>query len=147
MAGYPQILPEPIERMNGDAAFTILVVEDDPEVRKVVTAQLGSMGHAIVEAENAASAIDILRSDRRIDLLFTDVVMPGDMSGLDLGARAQELRPGLTVLYTSGFTETALQDNVHVARVRNHLITKPYRLRDLARKVSEILSADKSSGA
>lgn len=133
--------------MNADAVLTILVVEDDPEVRKVATAQLGGMGYAIVEAEDAASAIDILRSDRRIDLLFTDVVMPGDMSGLDLGARAQEMRPGLTVLYTSGFTETALQDKTHVARVRHHLITKPYRLRDLAKKVREILSGGKSSGA
>ena len=133
--------------MTADVAATILVVEDDPDVRKVATTQLGSLGYAIIEAEDAASALDILRTDRPIDLLFTDVMMPGDMTGLDLGARALELRPGLMVLYTSGFTETSLQDKEYVAAIPHNLITKPYRLRDLAQKVSEVLAANKKAGS
>jgi CheY-like chemotaxis protein len=132
--------------MTADIVATILVVEDDPDVRKVATAQLGSLGYAIIEAEDARSALAVLHSDRTIDLLFTDVVMPGDMTGLELGHRAQELRPGLTVLYTSGFTEASLQDEAQVAAIRNNLITKPYRLRDLAKKVSEVLAAEKNAG-
>jgi CheY-like chemotaxis protein len=133
--------------MAAEVTATILVVEDDPDVRKVATAQLGSLGYTVIEARDAASALDILRSDRTIDMLFTDVMMPGDLSGLDLGRTAQELRPGLAVLYTSGFTETSLQDDGQIEDIRDRLIPKPYRLRDLARKVSEVLAARKIAGA
>lgn len=135
--------------MSADVTATILVVEDDPDVRKVATAQLGSLGYAVIEARDAASALDVLRSDRIIDMLFTDVMMPGDLSGLDLGREAQKVRPGLAVLYTSGFTETSLQDQDpgQIADIRDRLIPKPYRLRDLARKVGEVLAAHKIAGA
>lgn len=126
---------------------TILVVEDDPDVRKMATAQLRSLGYEIVEAADAESALAVLRDSPAIDLLFTDVVMPGDLTGLELGSRARELRPGLAVLYTSGFTEASLQDKAHVAAIRDNLISKPYRLRDLATKVSAVLAAGKGAGA
>jgi len=133
--------------MSPDAVATILVVEDDPDVRKVALAQLRSLGYAVIEARDAESALGILRSDRTVDMLFTDVMMPGDMSGVDLGREAQETRPGLAVLYTSGFTEMSLEDEGQIAEIRNRLIPKPYRLRDLARKVSEVLAARKITGA
>jgi len=122
-------------------AAVILVVEDNPDVRKVAVAQLASLGYATIEAEDTASALGILGGDRPIDLLFTDVVLPGDATGLDLGRQARALRPGLAVLYTSGFAETSFQDNAQFDTVRDHLIAKPYRLRDLASKVKEILLA------
>jgi two-component system cell cycle sensor histidine kinase/response regulator CckA len=124
-------------------AATILVVEDNPDVRKVAVAQLGSLGYGTVEAEDAASALTVLRSNQPIDLLFTDVVMPGGVTGLELGRQAQEIRPDLAVLYTSGFAAASLQDETQFAMIRNNLVTKPYRLRDLAKKVREILAAEK----
>jgi CheY-like chemotaxis protein len=130
--------------MAAEVPATILVVDDDPEVRRVATAQLGSLGYAVIEARDAVSALDILRTDRPIDMIFTDVMMPGDMSGLDLGRRARELRPDLAVLYTSGFTEAGIEDAEQLRAVRDHLVSKPYRLRDLAKKVKEVLAARKS---
>lgn len=121
-------------------AAVILVVEDNPDVRKVAVAQLASLGYATIEAEDAASALVILGGDRPIDLLFTDVVLPG-ATGLELGREARALRPGLMVLYTSGFADTSLQDNAQFEAVRDNLIAKPYRLRDLASKVKEVLLA------
>lgn len=125
---------------------TILVVEDDPDVRKMATAQLRTLGYEIVEAHDAESALDVLRAGRTIDLLFTDVVMPGDMTGLELGSLARELRPGLAVLYTSGFTEASLQGETKDEDIRDYLISKPYRLRELASKVSAVLAARRVAG-
>jgi len=79
-----------------------------------------------------------LRQSPDVDLLFTDVVMPGGMSGRDLGTAAQALRPSLRILYTSGYTENAI---IHNGRLDPgvHLLSKPYRRRDLARKVRQVL--------
>ncbi|MGE5538463.1 MAG: response regulator [Gemmatimonas sp.] len=131
---------------SGDSPYrssrgTILVVEDNTEVRNVAVGQLRTLGYAVVEAENASAALSILRTQQRVDLLFTDVVMPGGMTGLELGHEAQRIRPGLPVLYTSGFAETSLpQEEEFLARTV--LLPKPYRIRDLARKVEDALDAE-----
>jgi two-component system cell cycle sensor histidine kinase/response regulator CckA len=139
---------DPVAEPTGEpSAAIILVVEDNPDVRKVAVAQLASLGYRTVEAEDAASALTVLRSNQPIDLLFTDVVMPGGVTGLELGRQAQGLRPGLAVLYTSGFAAASLQDDAQFAMIRNNLVTKPYRLRDLAKKVREILTSDRKSAS
>ena len=123
---------------------TILVVEDNPEVRNVAVGQLRTLGYAVVEAENASVGLSVLRSQQRVDLLFTDVVMPGGMTGLELGHEAQRIRPGLPVLYTSGFADTTFpQEEEFLARTV--MLPKPYRIRDLARKVEDAMSADHMS--
>jgi CheY-like chemotaxis protein len=120
---------------------TVLVVEDNTDVRSVAVGQLRTLGYAVVEAENASAALTVLRSQQRVDLLFTDVVMPGGMTGLELGHEAQRLRPGLPVLYTSGFADATLpQEEEFLARTV--MLPKPYRIRDLARKVEDAIKAE-----
>jgi signal transduction histidine kinase len=120
-----------LERGRGE---TVLAVEDDDLVRAHVEDELTALGYRVVAATNAASALEILRSPAEIDVLFTDVIMPGGMSGAELGRAARTLRPGLNVLYTSGFTEDALMSS---GRLDPDvlLLAKPYRRLDLAAKL------------
>lgn len=116
----------------------ILVVEDNKQVRQHVTAQLGSLGYQIKEAASAAEALAIMDSGWPIDLLFTDVVMPGGMNGKQLADVARLRRPALRVLFTSGYTEDAI---VHQGRLDPGvvLLGKPYRRAELVAKVRQVL--------
>lgn len=117
---------------------TILVVEDDEGVRFTVVDILNELGYQVLKASDARSALVVLQSGMRIDLLFTDVVMPGPLTSTELARQATELMPGLAVLFTSGYTENAI---VHGGRLDPgvHLLSKPYRREDLARKVRQML--------
>lgn len=117
---------------------TILVVEDDALVREHVADQLRSLGYSVLTAQNGAEALDHVRSDRRLDVLFTDVVMPGGMNGRELADAARSVRPRLPVLFTSGYTENAV---VHHGRLDPgvHLLQKPYRRQQLAAKIRQVL--------
>ncbi|RED31286.1 PAS domain S-box-containing protein [Rhodopseudomonas thermotolerans] len=119
---------------------TILVVEDDAMVRSYVNAQLKSLGYTTLSVGNAAAALSIGQSDTSFDLLFTDVVMPGPMNGVQLAAEMAKLRPGLKVLYTSGYSENAL---IHNDRIDSDvlLLSKPYRRSDLARMIRRALAS------
>ncbi|MFN2348906.1 MAG: ATP-binding protein, partial [Thioalkalivibrio sp.] len=117
----------------------ILVVEDEDLVRAFVVRQLEALGYQVEEARDGDQAMDVLRHRHDIDLLFTDVVMPGRLNGLMLAEEARSLRPGLKVLFTSGYTQNARIDHGRLdAGV--HLLSKPYRRAELARKVREALS-------
>jgi CheY-like chemotaxis protein len=124
----------------------ILVVEDDELVRTHVTAQLRDLGYRVVAVKNGPEALEALRQIADIDLLFTDVVMPGGLNGRQLAEEALRLRPGLPVLFTSGYTENAI---VHHGRLDPgvNLLNKPYRRRDLATKVRKALSPDAGAGS
>ena len=115
---------------------TILVVEDDEAVRRVTAQQLKELGYEVLEAENARAALTILQRER-VDLLFTDVTMPGGVSGPDLAAKATAQDSGLKVLMTSGFTKATLRDNELVGKFE--LLGKPYRRQELAHRVHRIL--------
>jgi PAS domain S-box-containing protein len=117
---------------------TILVVEDNNEVRMVAVTILKGLGYRIVEADNGASAMAILRGGERIDLLYTDVIMPGGMSGVALAREARALRPDLPVLFTSGFAGAQIQEIAGPEKVEDFLI-KPVRRQELAHKIREIL--------
>jgi CheY-like chemotaxis protein len=127
------------------ASGTILVVDDNVDVRTVVVAQLHSLGFSFVEAGDASAALKILNGNQPIDLLFTDVVMPGGMTGLELGRQAQTIRKGLKVLYTSGFVDAPLQGSTQLAASQSNMLSKPYRLKELANKVERILLAETAS--
>lgn len=118
----------------------ILAVEDNAELRRVVARQLKDLGYRLFEAEDGAAALKILESEP-IDLLFTDVVMPGGVNGYDLARTAVSRWPAMKVLLTSGFPETRLNDNGGPP-VNMRLLIKPYRKDDLARALREILDAD-----
>ena len=117
---------------------TILVVEDDANVRKLAVRQLTDLGYQVLEAPNGKAALDIIDSGVAIDLLFTDVVMPGGMNGRQLAEAARERRPDLKALFTSGYTaDTILRHGTLDTGTR--LLSKPYRKRDLAAKIREAL--------
>lgn len=118
----------------------ILVVEDNGEVRKIVVSQLTDLGYRIVEAENAEEALAILRRDDAIDLLFTDVVMPGAMGGDDLARAARAIRPKLKLLLTSGFAKASIDQGPNSPLFENFL-SKPYRKSELAAKLRGVLDA------
>jgi PAS domain S-box-containing protein len=121
---------------------TILVVEDEDAVRKLVVRHLRSLDYRVIEAAEGATAAELLRGDEKIDLLFTDVVLPGGMTGRQLAEEARALRPDLRVLFTSGYTHNSI---VHQGKLDFgvHLLSKPYRREDLGRKIREVLGADK----
>jgi signal transduction histidine kinase/CHASE3 domain sensor protein/DNA-binding response OmpR family regulator len=121
----------------------ILVVEDDAQVRAAAVDTLSELGYAVLKAENAEQALAILSSGVTVDLLFTDVVMPGPISTRELARRAQELQPRILVLYTSGYTQNAI---VHNGRLDDDavLLSKPYRREDLARKLRAMLDGRKT---
>lgn len=116
---------------------TILVVEDDTLVRENLCRQLGDLGYGVHAAVDADEAMTILARQRDIDLLLTDVIMPGSMHGGELAKAAQALRPRLRVLFTSGYTENTI---VHNGRLDPGVafLGKPYRLRQLARKLRAV---------
>jgi len=118
---------------------TILVVEDDTLVRNFVTAQLHGLGYKTIAAADGRAALAHVESGQPFDLLFTDVIMPGGMTGRELADEIARRRPGTQVLYTSGYTDHAI---VHHGRLDEGvmLLTKPYRKSQLARMVREALS-------
>jgi PAS domain S-box-containing protein len=118
----------------------VLVVEDDALVRRYVVTQIESLGYTTLEASNATEALNILGNVTAIDLLFTDVIMPGPMNGRQLVEEALKRRPSLKILYTSGYTENAI---VHHGRLDFgvRLLAKPYRKSDLARMMRMALDS------
>jgi PAS domain S-box-containing protein len=119
---------------------TVLIVEDDALVRKYVITQITSLGYATLEAPNAAEALKIIENGATIDLLFTDIIMPGSMNGRQLADEALRRRPALKVLFTSGYTENAI---MHHGRLDAGvlLLAKPYRKSELARMLRTALGA------
>jgi CheY-like chemotaxis protein len=126
----------PVELATGNER--ILLVEDDSMVREHAARQLRSLGYHVTEANDGAQALRRLKQGERYDLLFTDVVMPGGMNGRDLAAAAKAVCADLKVLFTSGYSENAV---VHHGRLDPgvQLLSKPYRKRDLASRVRNIL--------
>jgi PAS domain S-box-containing protein len=118
----------------------ILVVEDNTEVRETVVRQLRDLGYDTLEAPSGKEAIDILISDERVDLMFSDVVMPGGMDGMQLAEAANALRPDLKILLTSGFARASIQDGATSAYLKN-LLSKPYRKTELAERLRATLDA------
>jgi PAS domain S-box-containing protein len=127
---------DPHPSAGGDE--TLLVVEDNAPLRQAAARQLLELGYRVLEAEHSAAALAILASGEHVDLLFTDVVMPGKMDGLDLAGQATRLQPGLKVILTSGFTGARGGDD-RMARCPFHLLNKPYGYDELARLVRETL--------
>ena len=116
----------------------VLLVEDDPLVRDYARSQLQALGYVVLQAADGPEALVLLRGTARVDLLFTDVVMPGGMNGRQLAEAAFALRPGLPVLYASGYNANVLTRNGRLDE-GVLLLGKPYRRADLARKLHEAL--------
>ena len=117
----------------------ILVVEDDIGVRALATRLIRRLGYDVIEAATGPEAIEILKSDQPLDMLFTDVVMPGGMNGRQLAKAALEIRPDLKVLYTSGYSEEVILDHDRLPS-DVVLLSKPYRLKPLAQTIRSVLT-------
>ncbi len=130
--------------MSGGSEI-ILVVEDDALVRNFATTQLQSLGYKTIAAADSRTALALLENGQPFDLLFTDVIMPGGMSGPQLAAEVAKRRPDTRVLYTSGYTDNAI---VHHGRLDPGvlLLTKPYRKSQLAKMVRQALKGEASTG-
>ncbi len=118
---------------------TVLVVEDDDEVRTTVVELLTDLGYSVLKSVDAASALNVVESGVPIDILFTDVVMPGTLKSPELARKAKERLPNLVVLFTSGYTENSI---VHGGKLDAgvDLLSKPYSREALARKFREVLA-------
>lgn len=135
---------DPVTRLNAPAMGgneTILVVEDDKKVQATVIAMLADLGYSVLKADNADQAIAVLSSGVHVDLLFTDVVMPGTLKSPEMARAAIQLQPHLRVLFTSGYTQNAI---VHGGRLDPgvELLSKPYSRKELAHKVRQVLGRE-----
>lgn len=123
----------------GDSA-TVLVVDDERRMRRLARRTLSELGYQVIEAESAAAAARLLENDVSVDLLFTDVVMPGEIDGRTLGQWARQKRPGLQVLLTSGFPRIA-QDDSDTGDDAGPLLRKPYSKEELREAIQALLPA------
>ncbi|WP_288378828.1 PAS domain S-box protein [uncultured Massilia sp.] len=134
----------PVEQQGAvGGSETILVAEDDEAVRATVVEMLTQLGYRVLKASDAASALAVIESGVPIDVLFTDVVMPGTLRSPELARIARERLPNLAVLFTSGYTENAI---VHGGRLDPgvELLGKPYTRERLARRIRQVLAKQKS---
>jgi len=128
--------------MPRTSSARILVVDDNPGVLEEAVEQLERLGYGVVSAASGSEALGLLESGEAVDLLFTDVVMPAEIAGRVLAEKAVQLRPGLKVLFASGYFEGALVSKGDL-ETDVEFIAKPYRMKALAEKVEEILGADR----
>ena len=128
---------EETEKMNPRGDETILVVEDEDQVRVVAVQMIEDLGYKVLEAANAAEALTLLRGGAPVDLLFSDILMPGGMSGVALATQARQIKSGLPVLLTSGYPA---EDSDTAARSAFAVIQKPYRHDTLAQMLRSTLS-------
>jgi CheY-like chemotaxis protein len=119
---------------------TVLVVEDDAGVRQVVVTRLGLLGYNVLQSEDAATALKSL-AENRVDLLFSDIILTGELDGVALARNALARWPGLRVLLTTGFGHPAGRDDTYGLPV----LEKPYRATELSRAVRDALDADTPS--
>ena len=128
-----------LERAKGGEA--VLVVDDEPLVRMLVVDALEELGYIPVEAGDGPSAMNVLQSETRIDLLITDVGLPNGMNGRQVADAARQLRPGLNVLFITGYAENAVLNHGHLEHGMQ-VITKPFDMSELSRRIQTMMSED-----
>ncbi len=117
---------------------TVLVVEDDADARSTLAAMVTELGYRVLEAENGASALPLLEQERPVNILLSDVIMPGGMSGVDLAKAARKRRPDLKVLFVSGYDRTAIAQATRYDDSLK-LLNKPFSLTDLSRELQALI--------
>ncbi len=135
------------ERSNAPRAEpgeTVLVVDDEPVVRMLVTEVLKDLGYMAIEAADGKGGVEVLQSDARIDLLVTDVGLPGGMNGRQVADAARALRPGLNVLFITGFAENTLLSDGHLPPGM-HVLTKPFAMETLTSRVKDLVTVQQES--
>ena len=125
---------------------TVLVVDDEPTVRMLVTEVLEDLGYTAIEAADGLVGLKVLRSDARIDLLVTDVGLPGGMNGRQVADAARAVRPGLKVLFITGYAENAVLSHGHLDP-GIHVLTKPFAIEALASRIKELIAGSQEKRA
>ena len=134
-----EALPEFADAPRAGEGETVLIVDDEPTVRMLVTEVLEELGYAAIEAGDGASGLKVLQSDVRIDLLVTDVGLPGGMNGRQMADAARLSRPGLKVLFITGYAENAVVGNGHL-EPGMHVMTKPFAMEALASRIKDLIA-------
>ena len=129
---FPHGVTSPLRRAA--AGETVLAVEDEPEVLAAAVESLTDLGYRVLAARDAAEALERLRSKEKIDILFSDIVMPGGMNGVQLAVETSRIRPGMRVVLTSGYTNEALSGQ-HDVPADVVILPKPYRQHELAERL------------
>jgi signal transduction histidine kinase/CheY-like chemotaxis protein len=130
------------EPEDAKASGAILLVEDDDEVASLVTEMLRELGYDVTRASSADAALGALANARPVDLMFSDIMMPGAMNGTDLAREARRRRPGLPVLLTSGYADAAMRDAAHEGL---EVLRKPYNIRALGQSIRRVLEIARES--
>ncbi|WP_116799960.1 hybrid sensor histidine kinase/response regulator [Pseudomonas syringae] len=135
------VAPEVIEEPPHHTGETVLIVDDEPSVRMLVAEVISGLGYNCLEAADAQSGLQILQSDTRIDLLISDIGLPGGMNGREMADAAGDCRPGLPTLFITGYAKTSVLDDCHL-RPCTQVLTKPFGLDALAGRVTGLIGAD-----
>lgn len=117
-----------------------MIVDDEPSVRMLVTEVLDDLGYTAIEALDSAARLKLLQSERRIDLLVSDVGLPGGMNGRQMADAGREHRPDLKVLFITDYAENSLIGNGHLLPGM-HVLTKPFAIEALASRIKELIEA------
>jgi PAS domain S-box-containing protein len=133
--------PDAAEAARSEGGETVLVVDDEPSVRMLVTDVLQEVGYTALEAHDGSAALKVLRSDARIDLLVTDVGLPGGMNGRQVADAARAIRPKLKVLFITGYAENAAIGHGHLGPGM-HVLTKPFAMDTLAHRIKDLMVVD-----
>jgi DNA-binding response OmpR family regulator len=133
-----EAVPQLDKAAKAGAGETVLVVDDEPSVRMLVAEVLDELGYSAIEASDGMSALKVLRSDVRIDLLITDIGLPGGLNGRQMAEAARANRPDLKVLFITGYGENAAISNGHL-EPGMHVLTKPFAVDILAARIRSII--------
>ena len=123
-----------------DEATRVLVVDDEPSIRVLIADVLSEAGYTTIECADGPTGLRVLQSDAKIDLLITDVGLPGGMNGRQIADAGRALRPGLKVFFITGYPENAVVGNGHLDPGMQ-ILTKPFAMDSLARRIREIIES------
>jgi signal transduction histidine kinase len=137
-AAVAEVLDRSPALVRGKHEEVVLIVDDEPTVRMLVSDILGELGYNSIEASDGASGLQILQSKERVDLLITDVGLPGGINGRQMADAARQSRGGLKVLFITGYAENAVLSHGHLEHGM-HVLTKPFSMEVLAARISELL--------
>ncbi len=135
---HAELAPEIADAPRGQQGETVLIVDDEPTVRMLVTDVLQDLGYTAIEAADGAAGLRVLQSDARVDLLVTDVGLPGGMNGRQVADAARVARPDLKVLFITGYAENAVVSHGHLD-AGMHILTKPFGIEALATRIKEMI--------
>ena len=127
-----------VDGPRATAGETVLIVDDEPTVRILITEVLEDLGYAAIEAADSVSGLKVLQSDVRIDLLIADIGLRGGLNGRQMADAARQHRPDLRVLFITGYAENAIVGN-GVLEPGMHLLTKPFAMQVLASRIRSIM--------